>query len=73
MPTKLTDAKVKALRPRACAYFEWDSQAAGLALKVTPQQRKRWAVQLKFPGSKVIEAHRKPVADDDLGRGTGIV
>ena len=31
MPVTLPDPKVKALRPRTCAHFEWDSQAVGLA------------------------------------------
>jgi integrase len=53
MPTTLTNSNVKALRPRACAYFTWDSQAVGLALRVTPPGRKIWVVQLTFPGQAV--------------------
>jgi len=53
MPATLTDSNVKALRPRPCAYFTWDSQAVGLALRVTPPGRKIWIVQLTFPGQAV--------------------
>lgn len=53
MPATLTDSNVKALRPRACAYFTWDSQAVGLGIRVTPPGRKIWVVQLTFPGQTV--------------------
>lgn len=53
MPTTLTDPKIRTLKPATSAYFVWDSQAVGLALKVTPPGRKIWLVQLKFPGQAV--------------------
>ena len=53
MATVLTEAKIKQLRPKPSAYFSWDSQALGLALKVTPAGRKLWVLQLIYPGHRV--------------------
>ena len=58
----LTDVKVRNLRYAQLvkdaevtpgrAYVGYDQQATGLAIKVTPKDKKLWLLQAKFPGNR---------------------
>lgn len=67
MARRLTEQSVKRLRiPKSQAYVEWDSQATGLAIRVTPSRSKIWIMQSVYPGA-TTQARRTLGKYPDLG------
>ena len=51
--TTLTDARVRALRPRKAAYDTRDSKLAAFGVRVLPSGRKRYFIHCQHRGQRV--------------------